>query len=214
MLSTQFNNFESFYHTWNFIASACHFYGACLACACFKCILKIFSSYTRCSLRLKYSHFPLAADVVIVVAAGAAARSAAAACALLSGFGFSLARKVAGSYYPKNFTPEGNTNKGVAQQQSAAFMSDYETAWLDCTCLSVCVYGCVCGCVWYGLLCLCMKIECHKIRTIISSAAQLNAVDASQLKKKKKKNLANTLCWLFYSSWQKVDGHQGSQCPP
>jgi len=39
-----------------------------------------------------------------------------------------LAHKVAGSYYPKNFTPEGNTNKGVAQQQSAAFMSDYEMA--------------------------------------------------------------------------------------
>lgn len=41
---------------------------------------------------------------------------------------FALARKVAGSYYPKNFTPEANTNKGVAGQQSAAFMSDYEMA--------------------------------------------------------------------------------------
>jgi len=50
---------------------------------------------------------------------------------LLLGFGFSLAHKVAGSYYPKNFTPEGNTNKGVAQQQSAAFMSDYEMVALS-----------------------------------------------------------------------------------
>lgn len=63
----------------------------------------------QCTL-LKYSHFPLVA---------------AAAGGFLA---FALARKVAGSYYPKNFTPEGNTNKGVAGQQSAAFMSDYEMA--------------------------------------------------------------------------------------
>lgn len=160
--------------------SSCHFVDFALLHA-----LSVFLRYSlliRAALRLKYSHFPLAAHVVIVVvvavAAAVAAAAAAATCAV-SGFGFSLARKVAGSYYPKNFTPEGNTNKGVAQQQSAAFMSDYETAWPDCTCLSVCVYAGV-YVVW--MLCLCMKIECHKIRTIISSAAQLSATDASQFK--------------------------------
>lgn len=53
--------------------------------------LSVFLRYSlliHAALRLKYSHFPLAAGVVIVVAAGAAARSAAAACALLGFLAF------------------------------------------------------------------------------------------------------------------------------
>lgn len=122
---------------------------------------------------------------------------------VLLGFGFSLARKVAGSYYPKNFTPEGNTNKGVAQHSCLTMK------WLGPAALHLSV--CVC------VLCLCMKIECHKIRTIISSAAQLSSAQQRIATQGRHKSLANALRWLFYSSWQKVDGQAASpcsQCPP
>lgn len=60
-------------------------------------------------------------------------------------------------------------------------MSDYEMALarLHCACQCVCVSVCA------GVLCLCMKIECHKIRTIISSAAQLSSAQFSNASQRK-----------------------------
>lgn len=60
---------------------------------------------------------------------------------VLLGFGFSLARKVAGSYYPKNFTPEGNTNKGVAQHSCLTMKWLGPAALRLSVCVRVCVHG-------------------------------------------------------------------------